>query len=91
MTVPTQRGSGKVDKQEGQLQSIKGALGAGQGSSLGDGELLKILERGSDLMKGVGCLGREIGETIRSAAGWGRRLQEHKREGGCLGCRSIGL
>ena len=64
MMVPTlaQKEPGKggvADEQEGQLRSIKGAQGAGQSSPFGDGELLKILERGSDLMKGAGCVGRE--------------------------------
>lgn len=48
-----------ADEQEGQLWYIKGALGASQSSSSGDRELLKVLERRSDLMKGVSCVGRE--------------------------------
>lgn len=38
-------------KQEGQPLSVKRALNASQSSSLGNGELLKVLEKGTDLMK----------------------------------------
>lgn len=41
----------RENKQEGQLLSIKRVLNASQSSSFGNGEPLKILERGTDLMK----------------------------------------
>lgn len=59
----------RENKQEGQLLSIKRVLNASQSSSFVNAEQLKILERGTELMK-VGVLGRKTGRTIKPHDGW---------------------
>lgn len=72
-TGPGELGENRAMKQGSQLLSVKRALNASMSPPLGNGELLKILERGTDLMK-VGVLGRETGQMIKSCGGWRRTI-----------------
>lgn len=75
----------RENKQEGQLLSIKRVLNASQSASFGNGELLKILERGTEMMK-VEVLGRETGQMIKPHEGWRQAVRaEESGSRGYLG------